>query len=118
LILKGFDFFNINKQISSILLVSLHFKNHLKINYLFNSKIVDYGVTPLNWHYSNMSQQSSIKLNIQQNKANFELEPLEEQPPCFQFGYFSKTLDPPKDNPEDLNNYRTVTIKCLYPGCT
>ncbi|KAH8786489.1 hypothetical protein BGZ57DRAFT_851498 [Hyaloscypha finlandica] len=27
-----------------------------------------------------------------------------------------KTLDPPKANPEDLNNYRTVTILYLFKG--
>jgi hypothetical protein len=62
-----------------------------------------------------MSQQSSLRLNIEQNKADFKLEPLEDAPACFKFGLFSKTLDPLQENPKDLNNYRTVTIKCLYP---
>ncbi|KAH6711911.1 hypothetical protein BKA61DRAFT_578337 [Leptodontidium sp. MPI-SDFR-AT-0119] len=30
---------------------------------------------------------------------------------------FSKTLNPPKENPENIENYRTVTIKCLRPSC-
>ena len=60
---------------------------------------------------------SSIKLNILQNKEDFELEPLKQQPPIFSLGYCSKTLDPPKENPEDPINYRTVTIKCLFKNC-
>ena len=52
-----------------------------------------------------MSQQSSINLNILQNKEDFELEPLSRQAPIFKLGYMKKTLDPPKANPEDLNNY-------------
>ena len=57
---------------------------------------------------------SSIKLNILQNEEDFELEPLKQQPPIFSLGYCSKTLDSPKENPEDPINYRTVTIKCLF----
>ncbi len=60
---------------------------------------------------------SSIALNIAQNQPNFELEPLEAQPSIFKNKLFSKTLDKPKDNPEILANYRTVTVKYLYPGC-
>ena len=65
-----------------------------------------------------MSQSSQYTLNIQQNQADFTLEPLNEQPPLFKFQYLSKTLDPPKSNPEDLSGYRTVTIRCLYRGYT
>jgi hypothetical protein len=64
-----------------------------------------------------MSQLTSVKLNILQNLEDFELEPISKQAPLFKFGYALKTLDPPKSNPEDLNNYRTVTVKCLYKGC-
>jgi hypothetical protein len=52
-----------------------------------------------------MSQSSQYTLNIQQNQADFTLEPLNEQPPLFKFQYLSKTLDPPKSNPEDLSGY-------------
>jgi hypothetical protein len=55
--------------------------------------------------------------NIRQNKPNFKLKSLEEQPPLFKFKRASKTLNPPKDDLEDINNYRTVTIKCLVFGC-
>jgi hypothetical protein len=64
-----------------------------------------------------MSQQSSLRLNIEQNKADFKLEPLKDALACFKFGLFSKTLDPLQENPENPNNYRTVTIKCLYLRC-
>ncbi|KAH6698255.1 hypothetical protein BKA61DRAFT_583415 [Leptodontidium sp. MPI-SDFR-AT-0119] len=57
------------------------------------------------------------KLNIAQNSPEFQLEPLEDQAPIFKKKLFSKTLDPPKEEPEKLENYRTVTIKCLYPSC-
>ena len=52
-----------------------------------------------------MSQSSQYTLNIQQNQADFTLEPLNEQPPLFKFQYLLKTLDPPKSNPEDLLGY-------------
>jgi hypothetical protein len=64
-----------------------------------------------------MAQLSSIALNIKQNRPDFKLDPLKNQPPLFKFKYLSKTLDPPKENPEDPNNCRTVTVKCLYKGC-
>jgi hypothetical protein len=64
-----------------------------------------------------MSSQSSVALNIKQNRPDFALEPLDEQPPIFKFKYCSKTLNEPKDNPEDLEGYRTVTVKCLMQGC-
>ena len=64
-----------------------------------------------------MSQQSSIKLNLEQNQPTFELEPLERALLLFKEKLLSKTLDPPKENPEDPKNYRTVTIKCLFKGC-
>jgi hypothetical protein len=60
-----------------------------------------------------MSQISSLALNICQNREDFELEPLDKQPPLFKFKYLSKTLDPLKDNLEDPRNYRIVIIKCL-----
>jgi hypothetical protein len=64
-----------------------------------------------------MSQQSSIALNITQNQSDFRLSSLENLAPIFKYELFSKTLDPPKDNPELIDNYRTVTIKCLQQGC-
>ena len=65
-----------------------------------------------------ISQASSINLNKVQNDPKFKLEPLEAQPLIFRKGLFSKTLDDPKDNPEVLENYRTVTVKCLFQGCS
>ncbi|CZT41781.1 uncharacterized protein RSE6_01563 [Rhynchosporium secalis] len=62
-------------------------------------------------------KQVILFLNLEQNQANFELEPLEESTLIFKERLFSKTLDPPKENPEDPINYRSVTIKCLYIGC-
>jgi hypothetical protein len=61
---------------------------------------------------------TSIALNIAQNQPDFKLEDLEESLIIFKKKLFSKTLDPPKANPEKLENYRTVTIKCLYKGCS
>ena len=61
-----------------------------------------------------MSQSLSTALNIRQNRLDFILEPIETQAPLFKYKLVSKVLDPPKDNPEDL---RTVTIRCLFPGC-
>ena len=64
-----------------------------------------------------MASQTSLKLNLLQNQEDFKLELVLHQPPIFKFRYAEKILDPPKDNLEDLNNYRTVTIKCLFKGC-
>ena len=61
-----------------------------------------------------MSQSSLIALNLKQNSINFELEPIENQPPLFKYEFLSKVLDPPNDDPMDL---RTVTIRCLFTGC-
>ena len=63
------------------------------------------------------SQNVTIKLNIAQNSPSFELEPIEEQVLIFKKKLFSKVLDPIKAEPEKPENYRTVTIKCLFPGC-
>jgi hypothetical protein len=60
-----------------------------------------------------MSQVSSIKLNLSQNKEDFKLI-LENQPPLFKFKYLEKILDPPQEDPEDT---RTCTVKCLVRGC-
>jgi len=65
-----------------------------------------------------MSQQSLINLNILQNKEDFELEPISKQPPIFKLSFIKKTLDSPKANLEDINNYQTVTVSCLFKGCT
>ena len=64
-----------------------------------------------------MSQSSSIAFNICQNQETFTLEPIEDQTPLFRFKYLEKTLNPIKNNPEDINNYQTVTVKCLVKGC-
>ncbi|PVH67259.1 hypothetical protein DL98DRAFT_523426 [Cadophora sp. DSE1049] len=66
---------------------------------------------------STSQQNNSIKLNIAQNHPDFELEPIKEQPLIFKRKLYSKTLDPPKSEPEKPENYRTVTIICLYPSC-
>ncbi|XMA20771.1 hypothetical protein WAI453_013726 [Rhynchosporium graminicola] len=63
-----------------------------------------------------MASKSSISLNIKQNSQNFTLD-LDTQPNIFRLGYYSKVLDPPKEDPSILENYRTVTIKCLYRYC-
>jgi hypothetical protein len=63
------------------------------------------------------SQNNFVKLTLIQNNPNFELEPLENQVNIFKKKLFSKVLDPIKTEPEKLENYRTVTIKCLYPNC-
>ena len=60
---------------------------------------------------------TSIALNLDQNRIDFELEDLEEAPNLFRKGLFSKTLNPPKEHPENIENYRTVTIKCLFKNC-
>ena len=63
-------------------------------------------------------EASSIsKLNIIQNDPKFELESIENQSLIFRKKLFIKTLDPIKENPEKPENYRTVTVKCLYPSC-
>jgi hypothetical protein len=64
------------------------------------------------------SNKTSISLNIQQNQPDFELEDLEDSPTIFREKLFSKVLDPPKKDPEKLENFRTVTIKCLQKGCS
>jgi len=61
-----------------------------------------------------MSQSSSISLNLKQNSLDFELEPIENQPNLFKYKFVSKVLDPPNNNPQES---RTVTIRCLFPGC-
>ena len=61
-----------------------------------------------------MSQESSIKLNLTQNSSNFELKPLNKQPPLFKKGYLIRILDPIQEDPEEVCTY---TIKCLVQGC-
>ncbi|KAH6708805.1 hypothetical protein BKA61DRAFT_579809 [Leptodontidium sp. MPI-SDFR-AT-0119] len=62
-------------------------------------------------------QQAAIKLNITQNDPNFALDAIETQALIFKKKLFSKVLDPIKENPQNIDNYRTVTVKCLYPSC-
>jgi hypothetical protein len=64
-----------------------------------------------------MSQSTSIAKNIKQNAEDFELDPLELQAPIFRLKYLKKELEKRKSNPELLENYRTVTVTCLMPGC-
>jgi hypothetical protein len=66
---------------------------------------------------SSKAQEAQIKVNRVQNNPNFTLDLIEKQLIIFRKGLFSKTLNPPKDNLKDPNNYRTVTIKCLYKHC-
>ena len=61
-----------------------------------------------------MSQGSSFKLNISQNKEDFKLPSLKDQPPLFKYKYLEKILNPPQEN---IKNTRTCTIKCLVRGC-
>ena len=58
-----------------------------------------------------MSQSSSITLNLKQNSINFELEPIENQPPLFKYKFLSKVLDPLNN---DLMDLRIVIIRCLF----
>ena len=64
-----------------------------------------------------MSNKTSIGLNLKQNRADFELESLDNQPPLFKYRFLSKALHIPKENPEILSNYQTVIVKCLFKGC-
>jgi hypothetical protein len=50
---------------------------------------------------------------IQQNQDNYTLN-LDLQPEIFKKGFFTKVLDPPKENKED---FRTCTIRCTYKHC-
>ncbi|PVH67884.1 hypothetical protein DL98DRAFT_523075, partial [Cadophora sp. DSE1049] len=61
-----------------------------------------------------MANKTSISLNITQNSLDFQLDELKDSP-IFKRGLFSKTLDLIKENPENIENYRSVTIKCLQP---
>ncbi|PVH68724.1 hypothetical protein DL98DRAFT_522580 [Cadophora sp. DSE1049] len=63
-----------------------------------------------------MANKTSIFLNIIQNSSDFQLNDAKDSP-IFKRGLFSKTLDPIKENPENIENYRSVTIKCLQPNC-
>ena len=56
---------------------------------------------------------SIIQQNIQQNQDNYTLN-LDLQPKIFKKGFFTKVLDPPKENKED---FRTCTIHCTYKHC-
>ncbi|CZT52873.1 uncharacterized protein RSE6_14268 [Rhynchosporium secalis] len=45
-----------------------------------------------------MASKSSISLNLKQNSQDFALD-FNTQPNIFRLGYFSKVLDPPKEDP-------------------
>jgi len=64
-----------------------------------------------------MSTNKQMQLVLAQNLPDFELEPLENQASLFKFKYLFKVLDPRHLNPVNLNNYRTITVKCLIKGC-
>jgi hypothetical protein len=64
-----------------------------------------------------MSQSNLVSLNIKQNQEDFELEPFSNQSPCFKYKLLKKTLDLPKENPHDKNNFRNIIVKYLYTGC-
>ena len=63
-----------------------------------------------------MSTNKQMQLVLAQNSPDFELEPLENQASLFKFKYLSKVLDPRHPNPVNLDDYRTVTVKCLIKG--
>ena len=42
-----------------------------------------------------MSQSTSIKTNLIQNQEDFDIRPLNKQPPLFKFKYLEKILDAP-----------------------
>lgn len=52
-------------------------------------------------------------VNKAQNSPDFEIL-IDDLPPIFKKGLYSKTLDPP--NPEPTLP-RTVTVKCLHKSC-
>ena len=64
-----------------------------------------------------MLTNKQMQLVLAQNLPDFELEPLENQASLFKFKYLFKVLDPRHLNPVNLNNYRTITVKCLIKGC-
>ena len=57
--------------------------------------------------------QKSIQLNRAQNTPDFILN-LEGDSTLFKKSLLSKTLEPPQIN---LDNPRTVIVKCLQKGC-
>jgi hypothetical protein len=61
-----------------------------------------------------MSSKTSIKTNLIQNREDFNIGPLDEQPPLFKFKYLEKILNAPQEDPEDI---RTCTVKCIIKGC-
>jgi hypothetical protein len=63
-----------------------------------------------------MSTNKQMQLVLAQNLLDFELELLENQASLFKFKYLFKILDPRHLNLVDLNNYCTVTVKCLIKG--
>ena len=63
-----------------------------------------------------MFKNSSIRLNILQNKEDFSLDPIEQQAPIFKLGFIKKVLDPLNNNPKSITGYRTVTVSCLFKG--
>ena len=71
-------FFYIKHKLPQLLLYFFYSKKSPKINYLSYQRYLNYKVTLLYYFYSKMSSQSSVALNIKQNRPDFVLEPLEE----------------------------------------
>ena len=64
-----------------------------------------------------MSQLNRQVLNIAQNQPDYELEPISEQSFLFKTKVLTKSLEPPKDDPENPEGYRGVTVVCNIKGC-
>ncbi|XMA10254.1 hypothetical protein WAI453_003045 [Rhynchosporium graminicola] len=58
--------------------------------------------------------QIAISINRAQNASSFQIN-TEKEPIIFAKDLFSKTLDPPREDPTEP---RLVTIECLYKGYT
>lgn len=65
---------------------------------------------------SSRARQHQITQNQIQNALDFELF-IKDQLIIFKRGLFIKELDPPKENLEDPESFRTVTVKCTQRGC-
>ncbi|XMA13716.1 hypothetical protein WAI453_006507 [Rhynchosporium graminicola] len=57
---------------------------------------------------------TNIALNLTQNEPDYKID-TDKIPIIFKKGLFSKTLEPPNEDPTEP---RLVTIKCLDKGCS
>ena len=64
-----------------------------------------------------MAYKTSGRINLHQNRLEFQLDPINQQSSVFQYKLFEKMLDPIKGDPLDPNNQRIYTIKYFYQGC-